>query len=237
MLASGSAANGATYLSGGLAPGSWAQVKGTLLSNVTRIWDASDFVGLGAGLPVSLSGVQVLVNDLPAAVYYVDSGQVDFQAPNGVFGAVSVQVIRDGAASNPITAAAVKNAPGIFPNVINGVNYPVAVFTDGVYVGNPAVSSAYRKAKPGDAMELYATLPAPKGIPGVTVTIGSITVAADFAGHTQYAGEFQINFTVPAQFASLVAGNYPITIAVNGVSSPSTIDTPQPGPIVPPIQH
>jgi uncharacterized protein (TIGR03437 family) len=76
VLASGSAANGATYLSGGLAPGSWAQVKGTLLSNVTRIWDASDFVGLGAGLPVSLSGVQVLVNDLPAAVYYVDSGQV-----------------------------------------------------------------------------------------------------------------------------------------------------------------
>jgi uncharacterized protein (TIGR03437 family) len=120
------------------------------------------------------------------------------------------------------------------------------VFTDGVYVGNPAVSSAYRKAKPGDATELYATgltaepagvAPAPQAIPGVTATIGSITVAADFAGQTQYAGEFQINFTVPAQFASLAAGNYPITIAVNGVSSPSTIDTPQPGPIVLPIQH
>ena len=37
-LAPGSLANGATYASGGLVPGSWAQVKGTGLSPVSRIW-------------------------------------------------------------------------------------------------------------------------------------------------------------------------------------------------------
>jgi hypothetical protein len=47
-------------------------------------------------------------------------------------------------------------------------------------------------------------------IGAVTVT----TVLADLAGLV--AGEFQINFTVPQQFATLAAGTYPISIQVNG---------------------
>jgi hypothetical protein len=50
--------NGATYLAGGLVPGSWAQVKGTNLSDVTRIWNSADFANLGNSLPTVLSGVQ-----------------------------------------------------------------------------------------------------------------------------------------------------------------------------------
>jgi len=155
VLTSGSLANGATYVAGGLVPGSWAQVKGTGLSNVTRLWTGYDFLNLGSNLPTSLSGVQVMVNNLAAAVYYISPTQVDFQVPTGVNGAASVQVIVNGAASNTLTAASAANAPGLFPNIVNGKNYPAAVFPDGAYVGNPAVSSAYRNAKPGDAVELY----------------------------------------------------------------------------------
>jgi uncharacterized protein (TIGR03437 family) len=72
-------ANGATYIAGGPVAGSWAQVKGTGLSSATRIWSNSDFTGLGNSLPTNLSGVQVKVNNLPAAVYYIDAGQVSFQ--------------------------------------------------------------------------------------------------------------------------------------------------------------
>jgi len=61
-------------------------------------------------------------------------------------------------------------------------------------------------------------------------------VPADFAGLVG-AGEFQINFTVPQQFASMPEANYPITISVNGVPSPATINTNPPGDIVLPIQH
>ena len=245
VLTSGSLANGATYVAGGLVPGSWAQVKGTGLANVTRIWTGFDFLNLGNRLPQNLSGVQVMVNNTPAAVYYISPTQVDFQVPTGITGTASVQVINNGTASNPVSAAAVAVAPGLFPNSVNGVNYPAAVHAlNGTYVG-PANVAGYAPVSPGNYIELYATglvaepggvIPTAQGIPGVTVTIGAVTIPADYAGQTPYVGEFQINFAMPAQFASMPAGNYPISIAVNGVSSPTTINSNPPGQMVLPVQ-
>ena len=244
-LTAGSLANGATYVSGGLAPGAWAQVKGAGLSNVTRIWNDADFAGLGNKLPTNLSGVQVNVNNLPAAVYFIDPGQVSFQVPTGITGTASVQVLNNGVASNTLTATAATNSPGIFPVIVNGMNYAAAVFPDGKLAGDPAVSSAFRKAKAGDALALYATglvptpagvLPTAQSVSGVTVTIGNVTVPADFAGLVA-VGEFQINFKVPPQFATLAEGSYSISITVNGVSSPVTINSSPPGQLVIPIQH
>jgi uncharacterized protein (TIGR03437 family) len=244
ILGAGTLANGATYLAGGLVPGSWAQVKGTDLSNTTRIWGAPDFVGLGNSLPTNLSGVQVMVNNQPAAVYYISPGQISFQVPSAVSGTASVQVIDNGVASNTLTAAAATNSPGIFPVIENGINYPAGVFLDGLYVGDPSVSPAFRNATPGDVIQLYATglaptpagvLPVAQSVSGVTVTIGPVTVPADFAGLVA-VGEFQINFTVPQQFANEPAGAYPISIQVNGVSSPTTINSNPPSQLVLPIQ-
>ena len=244
-LTPGTLANGATYLSGGLVPGSWAQVKGLGLSATTRIWGNSDFTGLGNKLPTNLSGVQVNVNNLPAAIYYIDQGQVSFQVPAGVTGTASVQVINNGKTSNTVTAAVAANSPGIFPVIAGGANYAAGVFLDGKYVGDPAVASAFRKAKPGDVIQLFATglvatpsgvVSSPQTVSGVTVTLGSVTFPADFAGLVA-VGEFQINFQVPAQFATLAEGNYPISIQVNGVSSPTTINSNPPGPLVIAIQH
>ena len=104
--------------------------------------------------------------------------------------------------------------PGIFPVIENGVNYAGGVFLDGLRVGDPSIGPAFRNAKPGDVIALFATglAPSPAGVlvslqtvSGVTVTIGTVTVPADFAGLVA-VGEFQINFTVPQQFASLPAG-------------------------------
>ena len=50
-------------------------------------------------------------------------------------------------------------------------------------------------------------------------------------------GEFQINFTVPQQFASLAPGNHPVSISIGGISSPASINSSPPGPVVIPIQH
>jgi len=49
-------------------------------------------------------------------------------------------------------------------------------------------------------------------------------------------GEFQVNFTLPQQFANMPAGSYPITISIDGVSSPSTINSVPAAPVVLPIQ-
>lgn len=244
-LTSGSVANGTTYIAGGLVPGSWAQVKGSNLATVNRIWNAADFAGLGNSLPTSLGGTSVKVNGQAAAVYFVSSGQVNFQVPAGVSGTASVQVFNNGAASNTAAGAVVNNAPGVVPIPVNGVNYAGGVFLDGKYVGSPSVGASFRNAKPGDTIQLYATglVPSPAGVAvtfqavsGVTVTLGTITVPADAAGLVG-PGEFQINFTVPRQFANLPAGNYPLTIAVNGVSSPANINSNPPGPLVIPIEQ
>jgi uncharacterized protein (TIGR03437 family) len=244
-ITEGSVANGATYVAGGLVPGSWAQVKGTNLAVVSHyIWQASDFAGLGNNLPTSLKGTSVTVNGIPAAVYYVDPAQIDFQVPMGVSGTVSVQVSLNGVASNTVTVASSTSSPGIFPVIVNGVNYAGGVFTDGKYLGDPSVNSAFRNAVPGDHVQLFATglTTAPAGvlvglqsISGVSVTIGSINIPADFAGLVA-AGEFQVNFTVPQQFANMFGGTYPITISLNGVSSPTTINSAPPGLLVIPIQ-
>ena len=237
VLNAGTLANGATYFAGGLVAGSWAQVKGSGLSNTTRIWGASDFTGSGL-LPTNLSGVQVLVNNLPAAVYYISPTQVSFQVPAGVTGTASVQVVSNGQKSAIVTAAATSNSPAIFPVSLNGTNYPAGVFLDGKLVGNPAIPG-FRKAIPGDVIQLFATglavspagvFPVAGALSGVTVTIGTVVVTADYAGLVQ-PGEFQINFTVP----NLPSGSYSVSIQVNGVSSPITIDTLPQGPLVLPM--
>jgi uncharacterized protein (TIGR03437 family) len=240
QLTQGSAVSGATFQAG-MVPGSWALVKGSGLSNVTRIWADADFVGLGNSLPTNLSGVEVKVNNIAAAVYYIDPGQVSFQVPSGVSGTASVQVFNNGLASNTVTGAAVNTAPGIFPLIVNGTNYAIGVFLDGKLAGDPSLGSAFRKAKPGENLQLFVTglvpTPAgvsitPQGVSGVTVTVGTITVNASSAGLTA-VGEFYINFNVP----NLPDGTYPITIRVNGISSPATIDSNPPGQLVLPIQH
>jgi len=244
-LLSGTLANGATYLAGGLVPGSWAQVKGTNLSTTTRIWAGSDFTGLGNNLPTNLSGVQVMVNNQAAAVYYISPMQISFQVPAGITGTASVQVINNGQTSNSLTAAAATSAPGIFPVILGGTNYAAAVFnSDGKIAADPSNGSAFRNAVPGDAVQLYATglAASPAGtlisttfLSGVTVTIGTITVSASAAALVA-VGEFQINFTVPQSFASLPGGLYPISISINGVPSPASINSSPPGPVVIPIQ-
>ena len=118
---------------------------------------------------------------------------------------------------------------------------------DGMIVGDKTMGAPFRKATAGDVVQLFATAlvpePAvvqvnPQSVSGmsVSVAIGSVTFTADAVALVA-VGEFQINITVPQQFANLPAGNYPVTISVNGVSSPGTINSSPPGPLVIPIQH
>ncbi len=226
----GSAVNGATYQPG-LVPGSWAQVKGANLAGVTRIWGDADFPDYPT-LPTILSGVEVRVNNLPAAVYYISPTQVSFQVPAGVSGDVSVQVIRDGEPSNTITGSAVDNAPGMFGYAAGSKTYPAAVFPDGLIVGDPGVSgNIVRKAKPGDHIQLYATALAPtpagvaptavSGLPGVTVEIGGQPATVEFSGLVA-VGEFQINVIVP----DLDDGDYPVIVKYAGRQSQDGVVLP-----------
>jgi len=96
--------------------------------------------------------------------------------------------------------------------------------------GDPAAGAVFRKARPADAIQLYATglirQPAdvritPQTVAGVTVKIGDISFTPEFASPVA-VGEFQINFRVPQQFANLPECDYPISVQVkldDGTSS------------------
>jgi uncharacterized protein (TIGR03437 family) len=230
-LDAGSAVNGATFQPG-MVPGSWAQVKGANLSDMTRTWTDTDFTD-GNNLPTSLNGVQVRVNNLPAAVYYISPAQVSFQVPSGVSGTANVQVIRNGAASNSVSGPVVNSAPGLFGYSVGAKTYPSAVVANtSTVVGDPAVSgNSFRKAAPGDRIQLYATglAPSPSGViinsiaglSGVTATIGTTPATVEFAGLVA-VGEYQINIVVP----NLAEGEYPVVIRYNGQASQAGIILP-----------
>jgi len=234
-LDTGSLVNGATYLPN-IVSGSWAQVTGQNLADVTRAWGDADFTGgesPGDPLPTTLSGVQVKVNNLPAAVYYISPTQVNFQTPTGVVGTANVQVIRSGAVSNTVSGPAVANAPGLFSYAIGGKNYPAALYANSyTVVGDPSLAgSAVRKAVVGDHIALYATAIASSpagviisptgGLPGVTATVGGQPAAVEFAGLVA-VGEYQVNIVVP----QLNDGEYDVVIKYNGQSSQTGVKIP-----------
>jgi uncharacterized protein (TIGR03437 family) len=156
-----------------------------------------------------------------------------------------VQVINNSQTTGAITGMATASSPGIFPVIVNGVNYAAAVFLDGKIAGDPANGAIFRNAVAGDTIELYATglatsqagtLVSVTPVSGVTVTLGS-TIITPISADLVAPGEFQVNFTVPQTFASLASGLYHVSISVNGVTSPATINSSPPGPVVIPIGH
>ena len=223
--------NGATYRSGDIVSGSWVSLKGTGFTSRTVDWGGEDFSS--GRLPTTLFGVQVLFNGRPGAVWYLIDGspqQINVQAPDNLTGPVTVQVVRDGVAGNTVTANAVASAPGLFPYSVDGgvTFYPAAVFQNGNVLGDPSAAPGTRQARAGDRVSLYTNSLAvsPAGLVSVsgtfapvTVTIGTVSFLADFAGLVG-PGTFQINLTVPDLGAT---GNYPITVSIGGNTSQPNI--------------
>lgn len=219
----------------GIVSGSWVTVYGANFADVPKDWSASDFSN---GLPTSLEGIQVMMNNLPAAVYFVNATQVNAQAPAGLSGNVLVQVIKNGAVSNTVTAQAVAHAPGLFAYSLDYKTfYPSAVYApSGVIVGDPAVAgNSVAKAHPGDYILLFATGLGPSAagqvvqgaIPfpdPVTVKIGNVQATVLGSAYLIYAGEYQINIQVPG---GLTPGtDYPIVLSTDGASTQSGVVLP-----------
>jgi hypothetical protein len=65
-----------------IAPGTWIEIYGSSMSQITRNWTSADFVGAQA--PTSLSGVSVTVGGQPAYVGYISLNQVNALVPSSV---------------------------------------------------------------------------------------------------------------------------------------------------------
>ncbi len=214
---------------GALAPNALASIYGSGLSFVERAITAAD---ISAGeLPVMLpaTGVRVLVGGLPAHIYYVSPGQVNFLIPSDLRPAeVTVQVVRDGTAGPAVRLTLREEAPALFQLDLVSI---VASHLDYSLVSQQA------PARPGEWIILWGTglgpvtPPAVYGIiptqaaklqqlDGFRVLLDGAPVASERIGYAGLApgwsGLYQINVLLPEG-----AGPDPeIRVAVGDAISP-----------------
>jgi uncharacterized protein (TIGR03437 family) len=219
------------------APGGWIEIFGTNLSPTTRGWAASDFNGNTA--PTSLDGVSVAVGGRNAYVAYVSPTQVNVLVPDGVaIGSGVSVVVKNGSAESdaaPVNTADVAAAILAPPSFLAaGKQYAVATFPSsdgGVTFAGPSGAIAgvsLRPARAGEVITLYGigfgavspTTPAgtiasqlASVANDVTVQIGGSPATVQYAGLAPgFVGLYQFNVQVP----SLLAGDWPLVVSVNG---------------------
>jgi len=190
-------------------------------------------------LPTQLGGVQVLVNGVPAPLFYVSATQINFQLPWGLNTAnesyadeagvtfipmYSVRVQYNDLSSNLAYIVGQQDSPQI---MIYGSNLAVAQDSAFNTIGTD------HPAKPGDTIVVYmlgvnsltatqttgaaASLDTLVKFNGVTTaTIGGTNSVVAFAGLTPGGvGLEQVNVRVP----NLAPGSYDLRITVNNISS------------------
>jgi endoglucanase len=200
--------NGASFLAG-TASAAWTTITGTNLSQTTRSWESSDFVG--NQLPTELDGVAVSIDGIPAYVAYVSPSQINFLTPDDSrLGSVAVQVKNSvGSASSTVQKEGFSPAFFTFPN-----NYVAAEHADGTLLAPAGLfpGAVANPARPGEVVELYGTGFGPTNPPTptgqlvskpeptenpITVSIGGVNCQVTFAGLIA-PGLYQVNATIPA---------------------------------------
>lgn len=229
QIFNGGAVNGASFTTP-LTAGSIMSVFGSNLASATT-------VATSVPLATNLGGTQLLVNNIPAPLFFVSSGQINAQVPWQVAGSstLSLQVVSNGVASNTISVQNASFAPALFSLpfgqgaiLISGTNSlaapagtfdgarpvsageTIAIFAEGLgAVSNQPATGAAAGSNP---LSIAATTP--------TVTIGGVPATVTFAGLAPGAvGEYQINAQIGA---NTPGGNaVPVVVSVGGSSSNS----------------
>src|SRR5438045_1833782 len=115
VYSANSVVNPVAAVAGMYAPNSFITIYGERLSYVTRAMSPDD---LRAGiLPTALigTGVQVLINHLPANIYYVSPMQVNVLAPVSLAtGPATIQLVNNGLAGPAVSIMLDAIAPAMF---------------------------------------------------------------------------------------------------------------------------
>jgi uncharacterized protein (TIGR03437 family) len=226
--------NAATATAGPAAPNSWVTIFGTNLAATTRAWAAEDFVN--GGMPFSLDGVSVLVNQFGAPrlayVGYVSPTQVNFLLPSDFTpSAATVQVRNPAGMTTAVACTVAANAGQLFMGEGKAV---LGAHANGTLLGKGA------PAAPGETIVIYGTglgATSPALIAGVVpaesaslataprVTIGgtaaTVTSATVVAGS---AGVYQIVVQVPTDAPN---GDLPVVVILGTTNTEAAVLTVQ----------
>jgi uncharacterized protein (TIGR03437 family) len=188
-------------------------------------------------LPTTLGGAQVLVNNVPAPLFYVSTTQINFQMPFSLSGSsAEIVVVSDGVAGVPASVDVVAAMPGTFTAAGTGTGQAAALNEDF------SPNSAQSPIAAGRVLQIFATglgttnpaIPAGQPASTLPLSVTALTPTVSVAGNAAevlfsglapgWVGAYQINVRVPAVTpadsavavqvqAGGRAGN-PVTIAV-----------------------
>jgi uncharacterized protein (TIGR03437 family) len=221
-----SVVNGASFLAG-IAPNSWATIRGRNLAPKTDTWDGSIIAG---SLPITLDGVSVTIGGRAAYVQYISASQINVVVGDVGAGLMQVVVTTPAGPSAAFTVLSSAYSPAFFAwpgdqPVATHTNFTWAV-KNGTFAGTTTVA-----AKPGEVVILWGTgfgptsPAAPVGVqipatttysttslPSISISLIPTTVygAALAAG---FAALYQVAFQVPD---SLPDGDYVVTGTMAG---------------------
>jgi uncharacterized protein (TIGR03437 family) len=228
------AANAASGAGAYISPGGLVSIYGLDLADSTVINSSLPF-------PTLSGGAQVLMGGQALPLRYVGGNQVNAQVPFGLnINTTQQLVVQKGTTLSVPQALLVAPAqPGIYTQDQSGTGAAVIVDANTntlITAGNPA--------KAGDIVVIYcnglgAVAPAvPTGTPAplagplsstvntVTVSIGGINAAVNFAGLTPgFPDLYQVNAVVPA--GVIPGGAVPVLLTVAGQTSPPVTITVQ----------
>ena len=210
-----------------IAPATWISIFGTNLSGSTYSWQAGDFVN--GMLPVSLQGVSVTIDGLPAYIDYISPSQINVLAPDdATVGPVQVVVTTAQQPSNAVTVQDGEFSPAF---LTFGGTYVAALHADYSPVGAADLlpGTVTTPAQPGETILLYGvgfgpvTPSQPTGqlvtaaaplANTVSIAIGGQAAQVVYAGLVE-AGLYQFNVTVP----NLPNGDAAVVANIGGVAA------------------
>ncbi|HEV1283841.1 MAG TPA: IPT/TIG domain-containing protein [Bryobacteraceae bacterium] len=224
-----SIANSAANVTGLYAPNTFVTIYGQNLAYTTRALAVSDIAGGMLPTVLGTTGVRVLINNIPANIYYVSPTQVNLLIPTSLVpGPVMLQLVVDSLAGPAIPIMLQSAAPSLFQLDATTVL--------AVHLNGSTITSA-SPAQAGEVVVLFAsglgpTNPAaiPNQIPQQAASVSPMSSFAMlingaavnpqqilYAGVVPtFAGLFQINVQLPNDTPS----NPQIQIGYSGIMSP-----------------
>lgn len=208
--------NAASYMQT-IAPDSVVATFGTQISQATGAANSLP-------LPLTLSGVTVMVNDISAPLLYVSPTQINYVVPTNVDpGTATVKVMNGGTVVANGTVAVETVSPSIFTILSSGKGVPAAQTTaDGASFqpvgnsdGSARVLSVGNAAKP-NFLVLYGTgLRRRSSMTNVRVIIGGVQAEVSFLGaHSRLVGVDQMNIKLSESLRG--RGNVDVVVTIDG---------------------
>ncbi|MCH7978302.1 MAG: hypothetical protein IH935_04915 [Acidobacteria bacterium] len=216
--------NGASFSTEAVvSPGSISSLFGTNLATET-------VAAVELPLPRTLAGTQVLVNDVPAPLFFVSPFQINFQMPPDVSGTTAeLVVVSAGVRGLPEPVSVSPERPGIFTAVSGGTGQGAVLNQDFTFNSsqNPAAAGSVIQVfatglgatdPPSEPGEPAGASPLSNTITTPDVLIGGIPADVFFSGLAPgFVGLYQVNVGIPAGTAP--GAEVSLVLIQNGISS------------------